>query len=117
MQPGIKWELDEQKGKGVFIASNPVEKMRTAKTFVHKVLYEATKEHPAQIEKWEEMKNVGKYTVTHWSGMVTPLEKSVILGRLDTLIRAVKKARQRANCQEVQKLSIGKVLFDFINGK
>ncbi len=116
LPPGIKWVKDESKGDDVYIVEKPEEKLKTAKTFQHKVLYDATKEHPAQIERWEETVNVGKFIKVHWAGMLTPAEKSAIMGRLDKLIRATKKARQRANTTEIVKLNIGKELFNYING-
>ena len=48
--------------------------------------------------------------------MISPAEKSAILGRLDKLTRAVKKARQKANTAEVTKVTIGEELFKYIHG-
>jgi len=112
---GIDWKADEGKGEGVFSMVHPEEKLKTQKTTKSKVLYEATPHHPAQIDKWDEVENVGKYIKHVWCGMVTPARKSQLLDRIDTLIRAVKKARQRANSVEVVNVSIGKTLMDFIN--
>lgn len=112
---GTEWKSDEGKGKGVFSMVHPEEKMKTQKTMKSTVLYEATEHHPAQIDKWDEVENVGKYTKHVWCGMVTPARKSELLNRVDTLLQAVKKARQRANSTEVVKSTIGKTLIDFIN--
>lgn len=112
---GTEWKLDESKGDGVYSIVHPEEAMKTQKTTKSKVLYEATDKHPAQIDKWEEVENVGKYTKYIWCGMVTPARKSQMLNRVDELIRAVKKARQRANSVEVVSASIGKSLMDYIN--
>lgn len=117
LPPGMKWEKDSNRGEHVFVMANPEEKFKTAKTFKHKVLYEATDKHPAQIEKWEEVENVGKYITETWSGMISTAGKSSLLGRIDKLIRAVKKARQRANTEEVVEISIGKELIDFIHAE
>lgn len=111
---GKKWEIDPTRGEDVYRCVTPDEKFKTAKTFRHKVLYEATEHHPAQIEKWEETENVGKYIVDTWSGMITSAQKSTLLGRLDKLIQGAKKARQRANTQEVIKLKIGDELFKYL---
>lgn len=115
LAPGVSWQLDENRGKGVYIAP-PEEKLKSEKTVKHKIVAEATKEHPAQVVEYPETKNVGKYTRLIWSGMMTPLEKSAILGRIDKLIRAAKQARQRANTTEVVKLEIGKVITEYILG-
>lgn len=114
---GLAWEKDEQKGAGVFRLKHPLKKFRTAKTFQHKVLYDATKEHPAQIERWEETKNVGTFYTDIWSGALTPAEKAILLQRIDKLIQATKKARQRANCEEVEEIKIGKEIFGYIMGE
>jgi len=115
LPPGIKWLKDENKGEGVYITEKPEEQFKTEKVIIPQILYEATKEHPAQVEKITETKNVGKYSRTSWTGTISPAEKSALLGRLDKLSRAVKKARQRANTEPVVKRTIGKELFDYIH--
>jgi len=111
---GRRWTVDTTRGEDVYLSETPDEKFKTAKTFRHKVLYEATEHHPAQIERWEETENVGKYITTTWSGMLSSAQKSAILGRMDKLIQATKKARQRANTQDVLQRTIGKELFDYL---
>lgn len=111
-----EWQKSPAKGEGVWEAVHPEETFKTAKTMKSMVLYEATDKHPAQIDKWDETINVGKYTKRVWTGMVTPAEKADMLERIDKLIRAVKVARQRANSVEVVKINIGKKIIDFING-
>jgi hypothetical protein len=81
---------------------------------MHKVLYEATDKHPAQIEKWEEQVAVGKYVTNVQCGMLSPADKSTLLGRCDRLIQAVKKARMKANMVDVVDQSIGKEIFSFV---
>lgn len=115
IQPGTIWNDDPERGPGIYVSAEPEVRMRTEKQIQHKVLYEATKEHPAQLEKWMADVPVGRITLRHWSGMLSPSEKSNLLGRIDTLIRAVKKARQRANTAEVVSVRIGKALFDYIH--
>lgn len=111
---GISWLPDNMKGLNVWRMEHPEEKFKTAKTFKHKVLYEATDKHPAQIERWEENENVGKYITEKWSGLITSAKKAEILERFDNLIRAVKKARQRGNNCEVIKNKISQNIFDYI---
>jgi len=121
----IEWRKDESRGEGVYIMAHPEEKLKTARAFNHQVLVPAEflKEGqrgqalPAQIEKWEEVKNVGKFSKHVWTGMLSSAEKSEILDRIDTLIQAVKKARQRANTADVEKVKIGTAFLNFINNK
>ncbi len=115
LQPGTVWEKDSGRGEGIYHAQNVEERMRTEKTVQYRVLYEATKEHPAQVEKWNQDVPVGKITVKSWSGMLSPAEKSALLSKIDTLIRATKKARQRANATEIVDMDIGDDLFNYIH--
>lgn len=118
LPPGIAWENDNMKGENIFKMTHPEKKYKTAKTFRHKILYEATEHHPAQIEKWEENENIGMYITDKWCGFITPLEKSLLLKRLDKLIRAIKQARQRGNNKEVVKNNIGEIFFNYVmNGQ
>jgi len=116
LAPGIAWELDPAAGKGVFRTKNAVERIRAIKEVKPLVIYEATKEHPAQVKMVDDVRNVGKYVETSTCSMKTPSDKSDMLGRVDALIRAVKQARQRANNVEVLKVNIGKKLVNFILG-
>jgi hypothetical protein len=116
LQPGMNWQLDPDRGEHIYKTAEPETRMRTEKQVQVKVTYEATKEHPAQLETWNADVSVGKISVTHWSGMISPAEKSQVLGRIDTLIRGVKRARQRANTTDVVKTNIGEILFNYING-
>lgn len=115
LQPGVHWEIDADRGQDIYVGVDPEVRMRTEKQVQHKVLYEATKEHPAQLERWNADVPVGKITLRSWSGMLSPADKSHLLGRIDTLLRGVKKARQRANTAEVVSRPIGDVLFDYIH--
>ena len=115
LQPGIEWDKDESQGKGIYKTKHTAEKLKTETIIEPVVLYEATKEHPAQVKEVSKVNTVGKYVTTNWSGMITPAEKSILLAKIDKLIRAFKQARQRANATEVVKISIGAELFAYIN--
>lgn len=115
LDPALIWSEDAGAGAGVF-RSNAQLSNRTEKQVRFKVLYDATDKHPAQIEKWNEDVPVARIETTHTSGMWTPKRKSDVLGRLDKLIRAVKKARQRANTVEVADLHIANAMTKYILG-
>lgn len=115
LQPGIDWLQDPQKGNGYWKAAHSIIKQKTKQLIQSKVVAEPTKEHPAQIREWSEDVQVGKYCTENWSGMISPAQKSNALSRLDTVLRAFKKARQRANNQEVKSARIGKQVFDYIH--
>ena len=112
---GGRWVPAQDIGENVLYNEIVENRFKTAKTIIHKVLYEATKEHPAQIDKWDENVNVGQISIKTWSGMITPKQKADRIKKIDDLLRATKKARQRANNTEVVKLQIGKAIFDYMN--
>ena len=114
LQNGVKWEKDENLGDHVYRMSNPQKRFRTRKTFQHKVLYEATDKHPAQLERWEETENIGIYVENIWSGMISSAEKSILLNRVGKLLQGARRARQRANSQDVVERKIGKDIMDYL---
>jgi hypothetical protein len=114
--PGIDWVPDEQRGKGIFKANNPETKDKTEKVVRADVVVPATDHHPAQVREYAENVKVGVFTVERWCGTISPAQKSEYLERIDRLIRAVKKARVRANNAEVKKLTVAKQLFDYVHG-
>lgn len=117
LQPGIIWEPDTATGAGVYKSKNPETRFVTEKITSAVELSPATKEHKAQVEKVVNDVPVAKREITHQSGMLSPHDKSEVLGRIDVLIRAFKEARQRANSTEVETVKgFGKTLTDFING-
>jgi len=116
LAPGINWDVDEQERAGTFKARNDLVTFKTEKDMEFKEASPATKEHPAQIAKLERTRNIGTYTTTKWSGMLTPLDKANRLARLDQLLNAVKQARQRANTVNIEAGGgIGTDLLNFIN--
>ena len=112
--PAKRWKkLD---GEDNLYISDEVKTVRTRKNEKALVLVAPTKEHPGQATKITVDENVGNWTTVHKSGALSPADKSKLLGRIDLLIRATKRARQKANDQEVQSLHIGNKIFGFIHG-
>ena len=116
--PGVEWEEDpSHEFEGVVRAKHPQQTNKTRRTLIPVVLYEATEEHPAQVAEREVDTVVGRFTTQQWSGMLSPAEKSGLLRRIDTLIEACVKARQKANEAEVIDRKIGSDLMEFILGE
>jgi len=107
-----RWVKDE--AEGLWVTADPVVTFTTKKVTKPVVLYEATKEHPAQVKEVSEDIPVAKITQTTWAGLLTATEKATLLSRLDTLLQAAKKARQRANTADVIRADIGKSLFGYL---
>jgi hypothetical protein len=108
------WNKDQNKECYV---SNSYETLRNKKVLRHKVLYEATKEHPANIEKWTEDVPVGKYINTKMSGAMPLTEKKSLLGRVKELQDAVKFAREESNSIDVDQIRVGEKVFKYLLGK
>lgn len=109
------WEADATATLGVFKTSEPEVTFRSKKVLRHKVLVEATNQHPAQVEKWPEDTQVGQYTKRMWSGALTASQKATILGRVDQLLDASKRALSAANNAEHDRGKIAESLFDFLH--
>lgn len=114
LDPAKGFTPDAQKGEGIFKAREVV-KTRTKKTAKVIVKYEATKEHPAQTELVHEDVPVGKLQEQEWSALITPAQKAELIERAEALLRAVRRARSRANDTEVDTTKkIGAVLLKFV---
>lgn len=96
LDPAKGFQPDAARGVGVYRARE-VTRTRTAKTATPIVLYEATDKHPAQVQLINQDVPTGTIRQLEWSGMLTPAEKAAMLDRCETLTRAVKRARSRAN--------------------
>ena len=64
------------------------------------VLYEATHEHPAQVQLAGEDVTIGHWKNVKLSGAIPVTEKQAIVARVEKLLRAVKEAREEANATE-----------------
>ena len=115
LEPGKDWIKDD-KEKDIYKTKDKAV-YRSAKKTTAVVLYEATKEHPAQVKEVVEDVRIGYFEIELQSACITPRKKSEYLERIHTLISAIKKARARANNQEVEKASIATKLFEYIKGE
>lgn len=114
LDPAKGFNPDASRGVGIFQART-VNKTRTRKEKKVFVKYEATKEHPAQTELLDQDVVVGTVQEQEWSGLITPAQKAEYLARVETVARAVKQARSRANDAEVDKSKvIGNKILSYI---
>ena len=115
LDPAKNWLEDKAAGAGKY-KSDVSARQSTKKVPRVITLAQATDKHPAQAQVYNEDVPVGTWKIIHYSGMVSPAEKSQVLSRLDQLIEGIKRARTRANDTEVKtNLKIGRRLFQFIN--
>lgn len=111
LDPSERWEWDGS--FGLYISKDRVANI-TKKTTKVLVLYEATEQHPAQTQAYNEDVRIGTRTTMLQSGMVSPQDKIKILSRIDKLLRAVKEARQRANNIEITDVNVADAIFNYI---
>jgi hypothetical protein len=106
------WEANKDTG---LFRSDGVSTNRTKKVQKPLVLYEATKEHPAQVQLVGEDVVVGTWTTTKHSGAMRKPDKEALITRAETLLRAVKEAREAANAIDAgTRAPIGAAIFDYL---
>ncbi|HLD91457.1 MAG TPA: hypothetical protein VI911_10700 [Patescibacteria group bacterium] len=111
LDPLHKWKKDEQEG---IYKTEEFKRVRTRKMQKPITLAEATDKHPAQAQLITTDEPVGEFKEVLTAGSLSPLEKSQMLARCDTLIEGVKRARSRANKTETDTSKIGQTLINLI---
>lgn len=105
------WHADPNSG---MYRTEPTETYRTKKEQRAIVLYDATKEHPAQTQLITEDQVVGYWTTVKHSAAAPAPRKKELLDRVQKLRDAVKVARETANGVEVERQPVGEKIFDFL---
>lgn len=105
------WLKDENSG---LYKTAAIPTHRTKKVQKPIVLYEATKEHPAQTQLITEDVTVGYWDTIKHSGALPAPRKQQLLERVEKLAKAVKFAREQANGVASPPQQIGGALFDYL---
>jgi hypothetical protein len=88
---------------------------RTKKIQRPLVLYPATPEHAAQTQIITEDVIAGHWHLTKFTAAISKPRKDKLVERIDTLIKAVKQAREAANAvEEDETPEVGKTLFAYL---
>lgn len=111
LEPEKKWEWDA--AGGYYTHTDPRARV-TRRELAKQEKFAPTKEHPGQADLVPVDVTAGYNHQVNQSGMTTPLKKSLLLERIDTLIHAIKTARCRANEAEATTEKIAQKLFNFI---
>ena len=114
LDPAKVWKEAPSQGKDIVECIAP--KVKTTKKIVD-VLTKApaTDKHPAQTELINKDVVIGFTEMTTRSSKLTSARKHELLTRLDDMISAVKRARARANQQEVEDIKVGGKMFKYLN--
>jgi hypothetical protein len=98
--------------------SAPARTNRTRKVPKNHIKYEATREHPAQVEMYMEDVWVGTWTTTKFSGAIPQAARNAMLERVRKLLDAVRTAREEANGLDVKPVQVGAAVLGFVfNGR
>jgi hypothetical protein len=100
-------------GAGLFRTA-PIATHRTKKVQKPIVLYDATKEHPAQTQLITEDVVVGYWDTVKHSGALPAPRKKELISRIEKLSQAVKFAREKANAADAETVTVGKPIFDYL---
>ena len=104
----------EYKPEADAYVSRPSRSHRTKKVPKSHVKYEATKEHPAQVEMYMEDVWVGTWTTTKLSAAVPAATRNAMLERVRKLLDAAKAAREEANGLEVKPQKVGAAVLGYV---
>jgi len=94
--------------------TNPEKTHRTKKVEKPLVLYDATKEHPAQTKTVTEDVIIGHWETTKVTGAIPVADKLTYWKRVNKLLDAVKEARERANSATCIEGKLGKAIFQYV---
>jgi len=100
LDPAKGFRPDPDRGVDIFKARD-VEKVRTKKEIQPVVLHQGTDKHPPQVQAVSVDVPTGTIKQQEWSGLITTADKGLLLERIEEVIRAVRKARSRANETEI----------------
>lgn len=111
LDEAYEWRFDDN--RDCYVSDAEV-KNRDIKQIEHRVVYEATEKHPAQIVEVAVTKKVGEFTTVKLSGAVSVSDKRNMLDKLGKLQEAVKFAREEANSVEVKQAKIAQSLLKYV---
>lgn len=114
LDPAEQWSYDSSTDCYV---SEATETNKTKKVPQKFIKYEATKEHPAQVDVWQEDIVVGTWSTRKFSGAVTAQDKNEAIANAVALKEAIKSAREEANSVTVTSRKIGEKLYLHVFGQ
>jgi hypothetical protein len=105
------WRKDEATG---LFKTETTKTHRTSKVQEAIVLYDATEKHPAQTQLITKDVIVGYWNQTKQSGAITRGDKRKLLERIESVLSAVKSAREEANSVEAPEKKVGEDILGYI---
>jgi hypothetical protein len=114
LDPSEEWHFDEKINA---YASEEKVTVKTKKEPRVLVKYEATKEHPAQVETYFEDVPIGYWHTIKFSGAIPKKDKDILLEKVRKLQKAIKLSREEANTTIAESVKYGDAILDYIFGK
>ena len=111
LDPGKIWNWNAN--LGVFEAA-PIETIKSKNVMKNHVLYEATPEHPAQVQTFTQAEPEGTWTTRHMSGAIPQTIKEALMERVGSIQAGIKFAREEANSIQVTDQNIGESLLNWL---
>jgi hypothetical protein len=106
-----EWDYDANRDCYV---TDPKLTTKTKKITKPVVLYEATKEHPAQVKEVSEDVIEGTWSLIEFSGALPASRINELKLRVDALLKAVVQAREEANGMEVVQKKAASAIFNYL---
>lgn len=106
-----EWDYDTNRDCYV---TEPKLTTKTKKITKPVVLYEATKEHPAQVKEVSEDVIEGTWSLIEFSGALPASKINELKQRVDALLKAVVQAREEANGMEVAQKKAATAIFNYL---
>ena len=113
LDPSEDWSLDESSS---LYKTEPSRTTKTKKVQRPIVLYQATKEHPAQTQLISEDTAVGTWHTVKQSGALPSPLKAELLERIEKLSQATKFAREQANSSQAVHKTVGQTVLGYLFG-
>lgn len=107
LDPAKGFTADPSQPVGVYKAQDK-EGTRGEKVFEFVVMVPPTDKHPAQVKELMADRPIGTVLTQEWSSALTVVDKGDMLDRVEEVLRAVKKARARANEMDID-VSLNKI--------
>ena len=106
-----EWDYDSNRDCYV---TEPKQTTKTKKITKPIVLYEATKEHPAQVKEASEDVIEGTWNLVEFSGALPASRINELKLRVDKLLKAVIQAREEANNMDVDQQQSASAIFGYL---
>ena len=109
-----KWEWDST--QMCYRNANEIRTHRAIKREDYKVIVPATEQHPAQVAKLVVDELAGYWTTMKYSGALKVEDVAAMKERVETLMKEVKFAREKANQVEVVDQNVGTTIMKYLFG-